>query len=309
MTASGAVARMTANQRGILYMVLGMAGFAIEDMFIKLLAARLPVGQILLILGLGGTFLFGTIALRQGHRVVSAGFLRPAVLGRNLCEMLGTFGYILAIALSPLTTATAIFQATPLGVTMGAALFLGETVGWRRWAAVAVGFSGVLLIVRPGSEAFTPASVLALVAVVGLSGRDLFTRRIPKHIDSMLLVTWAFASVSLVGLAQILVTGGAVVPTGREAAWLVGGIAGGSVAYWWLTLSTRVGELSAIMPFRYTRLLFAMVIGTTVFAERPDSWTIAGAGLIVASGIYSLLRERARARVLRESLSPASAPR
>ncbi|HVG48745.1 MAG TPA: DMT family transporter [Rubellimicrobium sp.] len=300
---------MTANQRGIVLMVIGMAGFAVEDMFIKLLAARLPVGEILLGLGLGGGLLFGAIATRQGLRVVSRGFLHRAVLGRNLSEMLGTFGYVLAVALSPLTTATAIFQATPLAVTMGAALFLGEQVGWRRWVAIAVGFGGVLMIVRPGSEAFVPASLLALLAVVGLSGRDLFTRRIPKGIDSMLLVAWGFACVGLVGMGQILFTGGAVVPTAKEAAWFAGGLVSGMAGYYWLTLSTRVGELSAIMPFRYSRLLFAMAIGITVFAERPDAWTIAGAGLIVASGIYSLLRERARARALRESLSPASAPR
>ena len=302
-------ARMTGNQRGILLMVLGMAGFAIEDMFIKLLAERLPVGEILLALGLAGALLFGGIAWRRGMRFWSPELLHGPVLGRNLSEMLGTFGYVLAIALSPLTTATAIFQATPLAVTMGAAVFLGEHVGWRRWTAIAVGFGGVLLIVRPGSEAFVPASLLALLAVVGLGGRDLFTRRIPRTIGSMLLVGWGFAAVGLVGLGQILVTGGAVMPTGLETAWFLGGLACGSSGYWALTESTRVGELSAIMPFRYSRLLFAMAIGITVFSERPDAWTVIGASLIVATGIYSLLRERARSRALRESLSPASAPR
>ncbi|WP_037277464.1 DMT family transporter [Rubellimicrobium mesophilum] len=300
---------MTANQRGIVLMVLGMGGFALEDMFIKLMAARLPPGEILLALGLGGFVLFGAIAARRGLWVFSRGFLHRAVLGRNLGEMLGTFGYVLAVALSPLTTTTAIFQATPLAVTMGAALFLGEHVGWRRWTAIAVGFAGVLMIVRPGSEAFVPASMFALLAVVGLSGRDLFTRRIPRSIDSMLLVAWGFGVVGLVGLAEVVVLGGAVRPDGQEVAWFAGGLASGAAGYWWLTQSTRVGELSAIMPFRYSRLLFAMVIGITVFAETPDAWTICGSALIVASGIYSLLRERARARAARESLSPASAPR
>ena len=309
MTLAGRAARMTANQRGILLMVLGMAGFAVEDMFIKLLAERLPVGEILLALGVGGAVLFGVAARLRGMSFWSPALLHRAVVGRNLSEMLGTFGYVLAIALSPLTTATAIFQATPLAVTMGAALFLGEHVGWRRWTAIAVGFGGVLMIVRPGSEAFVPASLLALLAVVGLSGRDLFTRRIPGSVDSMLLVAWGFASVSLVGLAEVLILGGAVQPTGHEMALFAGGLISGAAGYWWLTQSTRVGELSAIMPFRYSRLLFAMAIGLTVFAENPDAWTIAGSGLIVASGIYSLLRERARARALRESLSPASAPR
>lgn len=300
---------MTENQRGILLMVLGMAGFALEDMFVKLLAERLPTGEILIVLGFGAAILFGAFARRRGLRVWSRDLLHPAVMGRNLGEMLGTFGYVLAVALSPLTTATAIFQATPLAVAMGAALFLGERVGWRRWTAIALGFGGVLMIVRPGSEAFVPASLFAVLAVVGLGARDLFTRRIPGRVDSMLLVVSGFGSVGLVGVAQLLMTGGAVLPSGTEALWFASALLFGASAYWALTESTRLGELSAIMPFRYSRLIFAILIGTTVFAERPDAWALSGAALIVASGIYSLLRERARARASRESLSPASAAR
>jgi drug/metabolite transporter (DMT)-like permease len=300
---------MTANQRGIVLMVGGMAGFAVEDMFIKLLAARLPVGEILLALGISGALVFGLEARRRGLRFWAPQFFHPAVLGRNLSEMLGTFGYVLAIALSPLTTATAIFQATPLAVTMGAALFLGEQVGWRRWVAILVGFSGVMMVVRPGSEAFVPASAFALLAVVGLGGRDLFTRGIPQTIDSMLLVAWGFAAVGLVGAVELAVTGGAVVPTWSESAWFLGALVTGAVGYWALTEAMRAGEISVITPFRYTRLLFALLVGITVFSERPDGWTLGGALLIVGSGIYSLLRERQRARLARESLSPATATR
>jgi drug/metabolite transporter (DMT)-like permease len=300
---------MTANQRGILLMVAGMAGFALEDMFIKMMAAHLPTGEILMVIGLAGAVIFGLIGRRSGHRFWSSDLLHPAVLGRNLSEMLGTFGYVLAITLSPLTTATAIFQATPLAVTMGAALFFGEQVGWRRWTAIAVGFGGVILIVRPGSEAFVPASTFALLAVVGLSGRDLFTRRIPMTINSMLLAAWGFGAVGVVGTLQLAVTGGAVTPTGAEVAWFIGALAFGAAGYWALTEATRAGEISVITPFRYTRLLFALVIGILIFAERPDRWTLMGALLIVGSGLYSLLRERRRARLVRESLSPATVAR
>lgn len=297
----------TANQRGILLMTGGMAGFALEDMFIKLTAAHLPAGQIILTLGVAGGIVFGLVARRRGMPLLARELWHPAVLGRNLSEMIGTFGFVLALALAPLTTTTAIFQATPLAVTMGAALFLGERVGWRRWTAVAVGFGGVLLVVRPGSEAFDPASLWALLAVAGLGARDLFTRRIPRSIDSMLLVAWGFLAVALVGAAQLLVSGGAVVPTGREGLWLLAGLTFGAAGYWALTESMRAGDLSVIAPFRYFRLLFALVIGFTVFGERPDVWTLAGAALIVASGLYSLLRERARARAA--ALSTGAAPR
>ncbi len=231
-------------------------------------------------------------------------------MGRNVSEMVGSAAYVLALALVPLTLVTAIFQAIPLWVTMGAALFLGERVGWRRWLAILAGFAGVLVIIRPGAAGFEPASLLALVAVVGLGARDLFTRRIPGHVDTTQLSAWGFLAVALIGAGQLLVTGGAAVPDGGTLLLLAGALAAGVAAYWWLTEATRVGELSAVMPFRYTRLLFALAIGALVFGERPDAWTVAGSAIVVASGIYAFLRERARARsALRGGLSAASTPR
>jgi drug/metabolite transporter (DMT)-like permease len=301
---------MSPNQRGILLMTLGMGGFAVEDAFIKAAAERLVPGQILLTLGIAGAVVFAVAARRRGRRVWSREALHWAVMGRNASEMIGSAAYVLALALVPLTLVTAIFQAIPLAVTMGAALFLGEAVGWRRWGAILVGFAGVLIIIRPGAADFDPASLLALVSVVGLGARDLFTRRIPRDVDTTQLTAWGFVAVALIGAAQLLLTGGAVVPRGPEW-WILGGALGAGVAaYWWLTEATRVGELSAVMPFRYTRLLFALVIGALVFGERPDAWTITGSALVVASGIYAFLRERARARAaLRVALSAASPPR
>lgn len=276
-------------------MVLGMGCFAVEDACIKVVARHLPVGQILLVLGLGGGLLFGALAWARGESPLSRRALHPAVLGRNLAEMIGTFGYVLAVAFSPLTTATAIFQAMPLAVTMGAALFLGERVGWRRWLAIAAGFLGVMIVVRPGAEGFAPASLLALLGVVALAARDLVTRAVPRDTGSMLLTAWGFGAVALVGAAQLAVTGGAAVPSSVEWAWLATALLSGTVGYWLLTESTRLGELSAVMPFRYVRLLFALMIGAIVFGERPDAWTVLGSTVIVGSGLYAFARERARA--------------
>ncbi len=287
---------MTPTQRGTLYMVLGMAAFAVEDALIKVVARHLPPGQILLMLGGGGGLLFGALAWARGLSPLSRQALHPAVLGRNAAEMVGTFGYVLAIAFSPLTTATAIFQAMPLAVTMGAALFLGERVGWRRWLAIAAGFGGVLIVVRPGAEGFVPASTFALLGVVGLAARDLFTRRVPPATDSVLLTAWGFAAVAVVGAAQLAVSGGAGAPSPIEWAWLGSALLVGAVGYWLLTESTRLAELSAIMPFRYSRLLFALLIGVVAFGERPDAWTLVGSAVIVGSGLYAFARERARAR-------------
>ena len=307
MTLAERAAGLGANQRSILYMVLGMGGFAVEDAFIKLASAHVPTGQIMLTLGVLGGPIFAVLAWMRGHRAWSREALHWAVLGRNLGEMTGSLCYVAALAVAPLVTTTAIFQAMPLAVTMGAALFLGEQVGWRRWTAILVGFGGVLLIIRPGAADFEPASLLAVGAVVGLAARDLFTRRIPGRIDTMLLTSWGFLAVALVGAAQLWLTGGAMRPSGPDALLLLGALAFGGVGYWLLTASTRLGELSAIMPFRYARLLFALGIGVLLFAERPDAWTLLGAAVIVGSGTYTFTRERARARAA--ALSTAALPR
>jgi drug/metabolite transporter (DMT)-like permease len=291
------------NLRGIVLMVASMAGFAIEDMFIKFAAAAVPTGQILLLISVFGTPFFAAVAFARGAAFWSRAALHPAVIWRNGGEMVGTAGFVTALALTPLTSATAIFQATPLAVTLGAAVFLGETVGWRRWTAILVGFCGVLLIIRPGMAGFNVHSLWSVLAVIGLSARDVATRRIPKSISSMQLAAWGFAAVGILGAGMLALSGGAVWLTPRQAAYIGGALVCGIGAYWAIILATRLGEISVITPFRYSRLVFALIIGALVFAERPDRLTLAGAALIIGSGLYTFARERFRKRAL-----PMTAP-
>ncbi len=290
--------------RGILLMVASMAGFAIEDMFIKWAAAGMPTGQILLLLGVFGTPVFAAMARNQGLRTISRDALHPMVVLRNLGEMVGTAGFVTALALIPLSTATAVFQAMPLFVTMGAALFLGETVGWRRWSAILVGFAGVLLIIRPGLSGFQPEVLWSVLAVFGLGVRDLATRRIPSTISTTQLSAWGFVAVTILGAGMLVISGGAVVPTGMQSLWLTGALICGLGAYWALTQANRLGEVAVITPFRYSRLVFGLAIGALVFSERPDVITLCGAALILLAGLYTFARERARKRAL--SISPVS---
>lgn len=296
---------MTGNFRGILLMVMSMAGFAIEDMCIKLAAADLPTGQILLILGLTGTVLFAALGRLQGApSLIDRQVWHGAVVARNIGEIVGTAGFVTAIALAQLTTATAVFQALPLAVTLGAALFLGEAVGWRRWTAIIVGFLGVLLIIRPGLDGFEPNALWSVLAVAGLAVRDIATRKVPARVHTLQLAGWGLIAVTLLGAGLLAVTGGAVWPSPTTA--LLIGIAAtvGFFAYWALTAATRMADVGATTPFRYTRLVFAMIIGALVFNETPDLLTWLGAGLIVGSGLYTLARERRLRR-----LSMASAAR
>ncbi|SIO23939.1 Permease of the drug/metabolite transporter (DMT) superfamily [Rhodovulum sp. ES.010] len=281
------------NLRGIALMVAAMAGFALEDMFVKFAAQRLPVGQILVILGTGGAMLFAALALRRGQRLWGRALLSRPVLLRNAGEVIATSGFVTAVALTPLSSVSAIIQATPLAVTLGAALFLHEPVGWRRWSAIVAGFAGVLLIVRPGLEGFEPASLFAVQAVFGLALRDLATRATPRSVGSLQLATWAFAILVPLGAVMVVFAGGPVPVGGADAGRLAAALLFGVLGYYAIVEAMRGGEIAAIIPFRYSRLVFGMGLGILVFGERPDALTYGGAALIIASGLYTFWRERA----------------
>lgn len=281
------------NLRGALIMVLSMLGFALEDMFIKLMGDVIPIGQIIFVLGTGGAVGYGILMRIKGQALFERAMLTRPILLRALGEIIGTLGFVSAIVLTPISSASAILQATPLVVTLGAALFLGDPVGWRRWSAILVGLCGVILIIRPGMESFQALSLLALLGVFGLSLRDLATRRVPKSITSFQLSFLAFLALVPASLVYMLGTGTSFVPmTGLQWGFMGSALAIGMVAYYGIVAAMRVGEISFVTPFRYTRLLFAMVVGIVIFSERPDMLTYVGATIIVASGIYTVWRER-----------------
>jgi drug/metabolite transporter (DMT)-like permease len=281
------------NLRGAALMVLAMLGFAIEDMFIKLLAARLPTWQIIACLGIGAGGFFAVLLRARGEALFPRAVLSPLVLLRNLGELVGTLCFVTALALTPLAQASAILQALPLSVTLGAALFLGEAVGWRRWAAICVGFVGVLLVIQPGLAGFDANALFAVAAVVGLTLRDLATRRIPRTMSSFQLSFLAFLTLIPASGLLALTTGGAgVMPLPRDWALLAGAVVMGILAYSCIVGAVRLGEVSFVTPFRYSRILFALVLGAVIFGERPDALMLTGAALIVGSGLFTLWRER-----------------
>lgn len=284
------------NHRGALYMTGSMAGFAVEDVFVKAAAKVMPLGQILLLMGLVGVAVFALMAKARGEAVAPRAFVAPAMLVRSAFEVVGRLFYGLSIALTALSTTSAILQATPLVVVAAAALFFGEKVGWQRWLAVIVGFVGVLVILRPGVEGFSALSLLAVVGLLGFAGRDLATRAAPKGLSNRQLGILGFAMLATAGAILLAWSGGAVVPDLHGLALLAGGSVFGILGYHALTGAMRTGEVSLVTPFRYTRLVFAMILAMAIFGERPDAATWAGAALVVASGIYTLTRSRAQTR-------------
>lgn len=291
---------MSDNTRGSLYMIWAMAAFAIEDMLVKAAAAETSIGVVLTYFGLGGGLVFMLLVWLRGEAVVDAAMLSRTVLFRAVCEMTGRVCFALAIVLTPLSSASAILQVSPLVVLLGAALFFGEQVGLRRWLAIGLGFVGVMLIIRPGLDTFDPASVFAVISTFGFAGRDLATRAAPPVLSNTQLGVCGFLVLVPSGVLLQWFMGPVLSLdvwslSPAVAARILGAVLSGVLAYNALTIAMRTGEVSVVTPFRYSRLLFAMVLGVLVFSERPDPVTLLGSALVVVSGVYTLLHSRGRA--------------
>ena len=279
-----------ANLRGSLLMTAAMAGFAIEDMFLKAAAKHMPVGQVITLFGLLGTLTFVLLTLRRSEPPFPPASRSRPMLIRSGFEITGRLFYSLAIALTPLSVASAILQATPLVVVAGAAVIFGETVGLRRWAAIVAGFAGVLIIIRPGLEGFDALSILTVIGLIGFAGRDLATRAAPPTMSNLQLGVIGFTMLTIAGIIILIVNADYRTPDTTGLALTFCATTIGVFAYTALTGAMRTGQVSAVTPFRYTRLLFALILGVVVFNERPDQWTLLGSAIVVASGIYILTR-------------------
>lgn len=280
------------NLRGIVLMLAAMAGFAIGDVGIKLLAGALPPGQIMGTMGIVGTIVFAIWTRSRGLPLLPRAIWHKAIALRFAAEIVAGIGMVLSLTLNPLSLVTAILQAGPLVVTMGAALFFGEKVGPRRWLSIFAGLLGVLIILRPGFEGFSAQALWIIVALLGLSVRDLATRAAPAELDNLQVAT--------IGFFALVPTGALLILFGQPPVWpslgnwgTLGLAIGASIAgYYAVTAAMRVGEIAAVTPFRFSRLLFGLTLGMIIFHERPDALSYAGAGLILAAGLYSAWRER-----------------
>ena len=278
---------------GSAFMILAMALFAIEDAFIKTAARSLPVGQVLILFGLGGAAIFaGLIAWSRLPLFVPDVLSRPMRI-RVVFEVTGRLFYTLAIAMIPLSAATVILQATPLVVVAGAALLFRERVGWRRWTAIAVGLLGVVVIIKPGTDSFSLLSLLAVLGMLGFAGRDLASRAAPPTVGTLRLGFYGFCALIIAGAIYAVWDASAFVRPGPVAALgLLLAAMVGAAAYACLMRAMRTGDVGAVTPFRYTRLLFGIAMGAALFGERPDLATWIGSGLIVLSGLFVMARGR-----------------
>jgi drug/metabolite transporter (DMT)-like permease len=287
---------MHPNLRGSLLMIAAMACFAVEDTLIKSASATLPLAQILMLFGGGGALVFAALARRNDEPLWSPAVAAPVMRWRVLFEVQSRLCYVLAITLTPLSSATAILQATPLVVVATAALLLGERVGPRRWCAILIGLVGVLIIIGPGAEDFSWLSLWAVAGMLGFAGRDLTSRASPPSLSALILGLYGFLSVVLAGVLYGLWTQEPFVPLDAQTGlYMAGAVLAGVLAYSALMTAMRTGDVSAVTPFRYTRLLFGLALGVLVFEETLSPTTLMGCGLVVLSGLFILWRKKAAA--------------
>jgi drug/metabolite transporter (DMT)-like permease len=285
------------NLSGSLFMIGSMALFTIEDAIIKHLALDLPVSQILILFGLGGLVIFSLLTKLRGERIFTPALREPTLLIRSGFEVFGRLFFILAIAYSAFSTTSAILQATPLLVTAAGVFLFKERVSALRWSLIVLGFMGVLMVVRPGSDAFNATSILAVCGMIGFAGRDLGTRAAPKGLSFAQLGVYGFAALAVSGVLLLIWRGDLQPLSLTHWLWISLLWAIGVTAYTTLTLAMRTGELSVVTPFRYSRLLFAMAFAALIFKERPAPLELIGAMVIVVAGLLLMVTAKSRRKL------------
>jgi drug/metabolite transporter (DMT)-like permease len=301
---------ISSNLRGAMFMSIAMVGFTANDSMTKAVSASMNMGQVMLLRGLFATVLILLLAWSRGALRNPRQALHPLVALRSVSEALATIAFLVALAHIPLATISAVLQALPLAVTMGAAIAFGEEVRWRRWAAIAVGFTGVLIIVRPGNDGFNAYALWALASVFFCTVRDLATKRLPESIPSLLVSTVTAALVMVCGAFLVGPMGGWSPVSMQSLGLLALAAVLLLVGYQCIIMAMRIAEISYVAPFRYTALLWAILLGYLVFGDVPDGPMITGAIVVVASGLYTLYRERVvgRGTPAAASTTPAMAP-
>ena len=273
-------------------MMMSMACFAVEDTFIKLLSARLPATQILFSIGFGGALITLVLAIVLNVNLADKILLNKHVISRTIADLFGALSFTSAMVLIPMSLLASILQATPLFVTLGAAILLGEKVGWRRWSAIFIGFLGVIIILQPGYGSFQLASLLGLAAVLCLALRDVVTRDMATEIPTLTVTFYACLAMGSAGFIAYPFFGPPIMPTSYETIILICAAIIGLTGYFLLVLATRKGDVSVIAPFRYSRLLFSLGLASLILGEKLTLPILLGGLLVVSSGIYTFGRER-----------------
>ncbi len=299
--------RLSDNMRGALFMILSMAGYVLNDTFMKFVLGDLPFFEALFFRGIFATLFMGILCwhmnafsgVSQTRKFLS----QKTVWVRIAAEVGGTYFFLTALTHMPIANVTAVLQVLPLTITFAAAWLLSEQVGWRRYMAILTGFLGVMLILRPGTADFDVYAIYALIAVAFITMRDLATRMMPSDVPT--LPVSMLTAVAIMGMGALGMPFEEIRPPTVSQIVLLAAAAGIlSVGYTFSIAAMRVGEVSFVTPFRYSILVFALLLGFFVFGDVPDMISLIGASIVVGSGLFSFYRERLLAR--KAAISSAS---
>lgn len=275
-------------------MVTSTVFFAFADILAKELAGRLPAMEVVWLRYITFGALVIPLVLAGGGGAAALRSRRPGLQVLRGFGMVGSaMLFTAALPFLPVAETTAIYFVSPILIMALSIPFLGETVGWRRWTAALVGLSGMLLIIRPGTSAFEAAALLPLLGASSWALAAVVTRKMSgQDPAATTLVYSAIVGIALISLLQPFVW---VAPGLPEIGI---GLAMGllsTLGHWLVILAYRHADASIIAPFSYIQLLWAGILGYFAFGSIPDAWTIAGAGIIALSGLYTAYRERVRA--------------
>ena len=272
-------------------MIIAMGCLTLTDLLIKVASQTLPIGQVMISYGVGSLIVFWALLRIKGESIRLAPLTNPTVVFRNIGDLIALNGMFLALVYVPLSTIGAVIQTVPILVTAAAALFLGERVGMRRASAIFVGFLGALLIIQPGAASFDITAILVLIAAIGMALRDIATKLVRENLSTLLLTFYSCFLFILSGGVLLIINGGASVPVMDSSVTIAAMIVTGSLGFFFMTEAVRLGEMSVVSPFRYTRLLFSMAAGILILGEQVNTYMIIGSALTILSGLYIWRRE------------------
>jgi drug/metabolite transporter (DMT)-like permease len=280
------------NLRGALFMAIAMAAFTINDMFMKLITQDLPLFQAIALRGALTVAALGALVIITAQGRFTLPRKDGVIVGiRAVAEVAATFTFIAALMHMELANLSAILQSLPLLVTLAAALFFGDRIGWRRMTAIAIGFAGVLIIIRPGTDGFDVWSLVGLASVATVVVRDLSTRQLSRAIPSVTVAFWTSVLLTL-SSGALSIGQGWVMPQTATLVMIPAAAIGVIAGYLTIIRAMRVGDIGVVAPYRYTALLWAVVLGWLAFGDLPDFWTLVGSAIVVATGIFTIWRER-----------------
>lgn len=282
-----------ANLRGIAAMTVSSLLFSGNDACLKLVSKSLPAAELLVIRNCIAAVLLILYGVLTREILPWRARMEPALLWRTFGEVGITVFYLFALFRIPIGLAASILQFGPLAMTAGAAVFLKERVGWRRWTATGIGLLGVLMMIGPGADGFGAAAWTAVIALLFMTLRELVTRGIARDVPATQIALVSVSAVTTIAIA-IIPFEGFVMPQAWQLGYLL--LSGVSVvmAFLFVIYAMRTGEVGVVAPFRYAYAVGSLALGYLIWNETPKPIALAGLVVVIAAGLYVLRREQAR---------------